>query len=283
MSAPDKRRLAARLMLPAQAVGCLCAILLVLCLALRQTLMNENHYAGQLDRSGYFTFLQQEILAACSGYAAQIGTGTAPLEEVVTTQAVRAGVLHRADAIWHGTTADATDPFTELATRYEDTVAPEPPVYDGYQILQYNCQQEWQSAVATPYSAALGTVLQYRGLVGWVLYLAALLLAGCVLVQFLLADRWSALGRSLLRMADCTLAAGLVLAAVLGFATNYRSWPAAQGVWQTFWAGWFGAFPLAVAADAAGVALVLSLLSWQTCNLARTAKRKKQQQKQGLA
>ena len=170
MSAPDKRRLAAQLLIPAQAVGCLCAMLLVLCLALRQTLMNENHYAGQLDCSGYFDFLQQEILTTCSGYAAQIGTGTAPLEEAITVEAVRAGVLHRADAIWNGSSADSTDPFGGLITRYQDTIAPEPPVDDGYRILQYNCQQEWQSAVATPYSAALGTVLQYRGLVSVVLY-----------------------------------------------------------------------------------------------------------------
>lgn len=285
MSAPDKRRLAAQLLIPAQAVGCLCAMLLVLCLALRQTLMNENHYAGQLDRSGYFDFLQQEILTTCSGYAAQIGTGTAPLKEAITVEAVRAGVLHRADAIWNGSSADNTDPFGGLITRYQDTIAPEPPVDDGYRILQYNCQQEWQSAVATPYSAALGTVLQYRGLVSVVLYLAALLLVGCVVLQFLLADRWLTLGCSLLRMADCTLASGLLLAVGLAFTTGYRSWTAAAGVWQTFWTGWFGAFPLAVTADAAWVVLLLSLLSWETCNLYRAAKRKRKQkqQKQRLA
>lgn len=283
MSAPDKRRLAAQLLIPAQAVGCLCALLLVLCLALHQTLMSENHYARQLERSGYLDFVQQQILDTCSGYAAQVQTGTAPLEEVITAEAVRAGVLHRADAIWNGASVDATDPFGDLITRYQDTVAPEPPVYDGYRILQYNCQQEWQSAVATPYSAALGTVLQYRGLVGAVLYLSALLLAGCVVLQFLLADRWLTLGRSLLRMADCTLLSGLVLAAALAFTTGYRSWPAAEGTLQTFWGRWFGAFPLAVAANAAAVGLVLSLLSWETCNLSRAAKRKQRQKKQTLA
>lgn len=85
------------------------------------------------------------------------------------------------------------------------------------------------------------------------------------------------LGCSLLRMADCTLASGLLLAVGLAFATGYRSWTAAAGVWQTFWTGWFGAFPLAVTADAAGVALLLSLLSWETCNLYCAAKRKRKQ------
>lgn len=283
MSAPDKRRLAAQLLIPAQAVGCLCAMLLVLCMALRQTLMSENHYAHQLERSGYLDFVQQQILDTCSGYAAQVQTDTAPLEEVITAETVRAGVLHRADVIWNGASADETDPFGDLITRYQDTVATEPPVYDGYRILQYNCQQEWQSAVATPYSAVLGTVLQYRGLVSVVLYLSALLLAGCVVLQFLLADRWLTLGRSLLRMADCTLLSGLVLAAALAFATGYRSWSAAEGSLQVFWERWFGAFPLAVAGYAAAVGLVLSLLSWETCNLSRAAKRKRQQEKQALA
>ena len=64
---------------------------------------------------------------------------------------------------------------------YQDNVAPEPAVYDGYRILQYNCQMEWKSAMATPFSAAISMVLQYRTVVAVTMYLSALLLVAAFL------------------------------------------------------------------------------------------------------
>ena len=157
----------------------------------------------------------------CSQYAAAIGTTVDPLANAITPDAVYAGVMHRADSLWHGSTNDETDPFGSLITTYQDTVAPEPPTYDGYRILQYNCQMEWQSAMATPFSAALSMVLQYRGIVAIAMYLSGLLLMGCIALQYLLADRWRMFCGGLLRMADGCLGAGVILA-LLDCGRGYR-------------------------------------------------------------
>lgn len=57
--------------------------------------------------------------------------------------------------------------------------------------------------MATPFSAALSMVLQYRGIVAIAMYLSGLLLMGCIALQYLLADRWRmfAVGCCVWRMA----------------------------------------------------------------------------------
>ena len=190
MSRPDKQAAAARLAVAVQLVGSVCALLLAVCLALSFTLLREGHFAACLKKSGYLDTVHAAVLDTCSQYAAAIGTTADPLASAITPDAVYAGVMHRADSLWHGSTNDETDPFGSLITTYQDTVAPEPPTYDGYRILQYNCQMEWQSAMATPFSAALSMVLQYRGIVAIAMYLSGLLLMGCIALQYLLADLW---------------------------------------------------------------------------------------------
>ena len=178
MSRPGKEAAAARLAVAVQLVGSVCALLLAVCLALSFTLLREGHFAVCLKKSGYLDTVHAAVLDTCSQYAAAIGTTADPLANAITPDAVYAGVMHRADSLWHGSTNDETDPFGSLITTYQDTVAPEPPTYDGYRILQYNCQMEWQSAMATPFSAALSMVLQYRGIVAIAMYLSGLLLMG---------------------------------------------------------------------------------------------------------
>lgn len=180
MSRPGKQAAAARLAVAVQLVGSVCALLLAVCLALSFTLLREGHFAACLKKSGYLDTVHAAVLDTCSQYAAAIGTTADPLANAITPDAVYAGVMHRADSLWHGSTNDETDPFGSLITTYQDTVAPEPPTYDGYRILQYNCQMEWQSAMATPFSAALSMVLQYRGIVAIAMYLSGLLLMGCI-------------------------------------------------------------------------------------------------------
>lgn len=147
MSRPGKQAAAARLAVAVQLVGSVCALLLAVCLALSFTLLREGHFAACLKKSGYLDTVHAAVLDTCSQYAAAIGTTADPLANAITPDAVYAGVMHRADSLWHGSTNDETDPFGSLITTYQDTVAPEPPTYDGYRILQYNCQMEWQSAM----------------------------------------------------------------------------------------------------------------------------------------
>lgn len=183
MSRPGKQAAAARLAVAVQLVGSVCALLLAVCLALSFTLLREGHFAACLKKSGYLDTVHAAVLDTCSQYAAAIGTTADPLANVITPDTVYAGVMHRADSLWHGSTNDETDPFGSLITTYQNTVAPEPPTYDGYRILQYNCQMEWQSAMATPFSAALSMVLQYRGIVAIAMYLSGLLLMGCIAIS----------------------------------------------------------------------------------------------------
>ena len=224
------------------------------------------------EKSGYLDTVHAAVLDTCSQYAAAIGTTADPLANAITPDAVYAGVMHRADSLWHGSTNDETDPFGSLITTYQDTVAPEPPTYDGYRILQYNCQMEWQSAMATPFSAALSMVLQYRGIVAIAMYLSGLLLMGCIALQYLLADRWRMFCGGLLRMADGCLGAGVILALWLTFGSGYRSWTAAGDIGYTLFCQWFGAFAPAVAGCAAAVSAVPVLLVLWVCAQFRRAK-----------
>ena len=74
--------------------------------------------------------------------------------------------------------------------------------------------------MATPFSAALSMVLQYRGIVAIAMYLSGLLLMGCIALQYLLADRWRMFCGGLLRMADGCLGAGVILALWLTLAAD---------------------------------------------------------------
>ena len=226
MTRPAEHPGAARLSVMVQLVGSVCAVLLALSLALAATLLREGHFAACIENSGYLDTLHTAVLDTCGGYAAAAGTTADPLADIITPEAVRAGVLHRADGLWHGSTVDETDPFNDLIVTYQDNVAPEPAVYDGYRILQYNCQMEWKSAMATPFSAAISMVLQYRTVVAVTMYLSALLLVGCIALQYRLAARWRVFCHGLLHMADACLLAGAVLAGWLGFGSGYRSWTA---------------------------------------------------------
>lgn len=272
MSRPGKQAAAARLAVAVQLVGSVCALLLAVCLALSFTLLREGHFAACLKKSGYLDTVHAAVLDTCSQYAAAIGTTADPLANAITPDAVYAGVMHRADSLWHGSTNDETDPFGSLITTYQDTVAPEPPTYDGYRILQYNCQMEWQSAMATPFSAALSMVLQYRGIVAIAMYLSGLLLMGCIALQYLLADRWRMFCGGLLRMADGCLGAGVILALWLTFGSGYRSWTAAGDIGYTLFCQWFGAFAPAAAGCAAAVSAVPVLLVLWVCAQFRRAK-----------
>lgn len=242
MTRPAEHPGAARLSVMVQLVGSVCAVLLALSLALAATLLREGHFAACIENSGYLDTLHTAVLDTCGGYAAAAGTTADPLADIITTEAVRAGVLHRADGLWHGSTVDETDPFNDLIVTYQDNVAPEPAAYDGYRILQYNCQMEWKSAMATPFSAAISMALQYR-----------------------LAARWRVFCHGLLHMADACLLAGAVLAGWLGFGSGYRSWTAVGDIGYTLFCRWFGALAPAVLGCAALVAAIPTGLVFWVC------------------
>ena len=63
------------------------------------------------EKSGYLDTVHAAVLDTCSQYAAAIGTTADPLANAITPDAVYAGVMHRADSLWHGSTNDETDPF----------------------------------------------------------------------------------------------------------------------------------------------------------------------------
>ena len=111
MSRPGKQAAAARLAVAVQMVGSVCALLLAVCLALSFTLLREGHFAACLKKSGYLDTVHAAVLDTCSQYAAAIGTTADPLANAITPDAVYAGVMHRADSLWHGSTNDETDPF----------------------------------------------------------------------------------------------------------------------------------------------------------------------------
>lgn len=118
-----------------QLVGSVCAVLLALSLALAATLLREGHFAACIENSGYLDTLHTAVLDTCGGYAA---AAVRPLTRWRTSLRRRlsgAGVLHRADGLWHGSTVDETDPFNDLIVTYQDNVAPEPAAYDGYRHL----------------------------------------------------------------------------------------------------------------------------------------------------
>ena len=265
MTRPAEHPGAARLSVMVQLVGSVCAVLLALSLALAATLLREGHFAACIENSGYLDTLHTAVLDTCGGYAAAAGTTADPLADIITPEAVRAGVLHRADGLWHGSTVDETDPFNDLIVTDQDNVAPEPAVYDGYRILQYNCQMEWKSAMATPFSAAISMVLQYRTVVAVTMYLSALLLVGCIALQYRLAARWRVFCHGLLHMADACLLAGAVLAGWLGFGSGYRSWTAVGDIGYTLFCRWFGALAPAVLGCAALVAAIPTGLVFWVC------------------
>lgn len=97
-------------------------------------------------------------------------------------------------------------------------------------------------------------VLQYRTVVAVTMYLSALLLVGCIALQYRLAARWRVFCRGLLHMADACLLAGAVLAGWLGFGSGYRSWTAVGDIGYTLFCRWFGALAPAVLGCAALVA-----------------------------
>ena len=97
MSRPGKQAAAVQL------VGSVCALLLAVCLALSFTLLREGHFAACLKKSGYLDTVHAAVLDTCSQYAAAIGTTADPLANAITPDAVYAGVMHRADSLWHGT------------------------------------------------------------------------------------------------------------------------------------------------------------------------------------
>ena len=119
--------------------------------------------------------------------------------------------------------------------------------------------------MATPFSAAISMVLQYRTVVAVTMYLSALLLVGCIALQYRLAARWRVFCRGLLHMADACLLAGAVLAGWLGFGSGYRSWTAVGDIGYTLFCRWFGALAPAVLGCAALVAAIPTGLAFWVC------------------
>lgn len=98
MTRPAEHPGAARLSVMVQLVGSVCAVLLALSLALAATLLREGHFAACIENSGYLDTLHTAVLDTCGGYAAAAGTTADPLADIITPEAVRAGVLHRPTA-----------------------------------------------------------------------------------------------------------------------------------------------------------------------------------------
>lgn len=248
----SKQKTAAVLQVLVQFTGCFCAVLLAVCLALQLTLLKEGHYAASLEKSGYLGYVQQVVEQNCGNLAAEAGFSAEPVQAQITPEAVRAGVLHRADALWRGPTEDETDPFAALDTAYGAA--------DSGQLaevlaLQLACEQEWHADTVIPFSAALAVVLQYQKVVLFAAWLCTVLLAGCCAVQFLLAANWAEVRAGLANIAFGSLAAGAALALGIYFAADWQHWMPASDPACAAFGRWFAAFPIAVPVCSAAIAL----------------------------
>lgn len=250
----SKQKSAAVLQVLVQFTGCFCAVLLAVCLALQLTLLKEGHYAGSLEKSGYLGYVQQVLEQNCGNLAAEAGLSAQPVQAQITPEAVRAGVLHRADALWRGPTEDETDPFGAL----DDAYAAEPE-NDPVEVLalQMACEQEWHADTVIPFSAALAVVLQYQKVVLFAAWFCTVLLAGCCAVQFLLAANWAEVRAGLANIALGSLAAGIALALGIYFAADWQHWmPSSDPAYAAF-CRWFAAFPIGIPVCSAAIALAL--------------------------
>ena len=250
----SKQKTAAILQVLVQFTGCFCAVLLAVCLALHLTLLKEGHYMGSLEKSGYLGYVQQVLEQNCGNLAAKAGLSAEPVQAQITPEAVRAGVLHRADALWRGPTEDETDPFGTL-----DDVYGTDPDSDQAKVLalQMACEQEWHEDTVIPFSAAVAVVLQYQKVVLFAAWLCTVLLTGCCAVQFLLAANWAEVRAGFANIAFGSLAAGIALALGIYFAADWQHWmPASDPAYVAF-CHWFAVFPVGIPACSAAIALAL--------------------------
>ncbi len=110
------------------------------------TLLREGHFAVCLKKSGYLDTVHDAVLTPAVSTLLPWGTTADPLANAITHDAVYAGVMHRADSLWHGSTNDETDPFGSLITTYQDTVAPEPPTFTMATAF-YSITAKWSGRV----------------------------------------------------------------------------------------------------------------------------------------
>ncbi len=248
----SKQKTAAVLQVLVQFTGCFCAVLLAVCLALQLTLLKEGHYAKSLEKGGYLAYAQKVLEQNCGGLATEAGLSAEPMQAQITPEAVRAGVLHRADALWHGPTEDETDPFGTLDDAYE---AADTSDLAEVLALQMACEQEWHTDTVIPFSAALAVVLQYQKVVLFAAWFCAVLLAGCCAVQFLLAANWAEVRAGLANIAFGSLAAGVALALGIYFAADWQHWMPASDPACAAFGRWFAAFPVGLLVCSVAIAL----------------------------
>ena len=262
----SKQRQAAVLAVAMQLVGCVCAVMLAVCAALGLTLMREGHYAASLQKGGYFDYVQGVVLQSCTRQAQQAGLPSGPIESRVTPDAVRAGVLHRADALWRGPTQDDTSPFSGLGTEYQDTLGSDAA---ASLVLELDCEDQWHNATAAPISAMLAAMLQYKWVLRLAAWLCAMLLAGCCVLQFLLAEAWADVQAGVQRIAMGTAAACIAMGLMLYFGTGWQSWmPAADPAYQAFCC-WFRAFPVVLAVCGPVLAAIMCIIAKCMQNLTK--------------
>lgn len=262
----SKQRQAEVLALAMQFVGCLCAVMLAICAALALTVQREGHYAASLQKGDYFAYAQQAALTNCTRQAQQAGFAEEPLESRITLEAVRAGVLHRADALWHGATQDNTSPLEDLSREYEDRYGRDAA---ASLLLEMNCEEQWYNATVAPFSALLSSVLQYKRVVQLVGWLCALLLAVCGVMQFLLAGNWEMVKTGVQRMAVGAAAACVVLGAGLYFGTGWQSWMLQTDPAYASFCAWFGAFPPVLAVCGVVLAAIMCKITKTMKNLTK--------------
>lgn len=267
------RRQASLLSAVLQAVGCICAVLLAVSAALSLTLLRQGHFAACLQDSGYTDYVRQLLRQQCGSYAQFYDLPETPLDEILTEETVKNGILHRADALWHGKTQE-TNPFYGLAEAYEAQVQDVGGTLSERLGMQQSCAAAWDAAVVTPFSAALGAVLQYRDQMEVINWVCALVLAGILVELYLLAPGWVTMAVALLRMAAATAGAGAAVAAV----TAAQPWLAAVAETdpgRALLARWIAALPAAILLCAGAFAAVMSAAAVVCCRLKLAGRRPK--------
>lgn len=256
-----------------QAVGCICAVLLAVSAGVSLTLLRQGHFAACLQSSGYTAYVQQLLRQECGGYARFYDLPEEPLDEILTEETVTDGILRRADALWHGKTQEE-NPMDGLAETYEWQVQDVSGTLPERLGMQEACAAAWNAAVVTPFSAALGAVLQYRSQLAVINWVCALVLAGILVELYLLAPGWVTMAAALLRMAAATAGAGLAVSAVAA-AQPWLAAVAETDPGRPLLACWVAALPAAILLCAGAVAAAMAAAAVVCCRLKLAGRSKK--------
>ena len=235
------------------AVLSLCIAFCGMLTALEFTLFKEGYLARKMEKSDYFTAINNAVKVSCQGYAVDAGLNATAIDHFFTQEDLKADILVNMDARFRNVYSTTPTRFSSLVEYFENHIAWETDQQitqeqrDRLLVLQASCERVYQEATRPPFDAALSTLLQYR-LVrkwGWIAF-AALAAGSLTLLGWI--DRSARARREYL--ANGVLGAALtlwVLSALLKWKLNAKSWMPEENLSQELFSKWLGGFPGALA------------------------------------